>query len=157
MVIKVQPQHLQAIGNHAANTYPEECCGLLLGVVGEGDKQVVEVWPTANGWNEETAAEFSDAATLTKERRYVIAPEEMLRAHRQGRERQLSIIGIFHSHPDGTAVPSECDRALAWPEYSYIIVSVVQGHPSEIRSWCLEANHQFQPEPIIVEQTGSVP
>lgn len=157
MVIRLQPQHLQAIRTHAANTYPEECCGLLLGVVGEGDKQVVEVWPTANHWNEETAAEFSDSATLTKERSYVIAPAEMLRAQRQGRERQLSIIGIFHSHPDAAAVPSECDRALAWPEYSYIIVSVEQGHPSEIRSWCLEANHQFQPEPIIFEMTGSLP
>lgn len=157
MVIRVRSEHLQAIRTHAANTYPEECCGLLLGVVGEGGKKVVEVWPTANGWNKETAAEFSESALLTKERRYVIEAAEMLRAQRQGRERQLSIIGIFHSHPDGAAVPSECDRALAWPEYSYIIVSVEQGQPEEIRSWCLEANRQFQPEPIIFELTGSIP
>jgi proteasome lid subunit RPN8/RPN11 len=67
---------------------------------------------------------------------------------RDGRERNLDIIGIYHSHIDHPAVPSECDRRLAWSSYSYVIVSVVHGKASDLKSWCLDDQHQFQPEPI---------
>jgi proteasome lid subunit RPN8/RPN11 len=74
----------------------------------------------------------------------------MLMAMREARNCSLEIIGIYHSHPDHPAVPSECDRQLAWPQYSYIIVSVAQGYAAESKSWILDDTHQFQPEPIVI-------
>jgi proteasome lid subunit RPN8/RPN11 len=78
-----------------------------------------------------------------------------LRVQKQARDRELDIIGIYHSHPDHPAIPSEFDRAIAWHHYSYIIISVQQGIASDLRSWTLDPHHQFQPEDMItVEEPG---
>lgn len=149
MVLALDSEHLQLIRAHAESTYPNECCGLLLGQITESGKTVVEVWQTENAWGEEAAEELSGDLSLTKERRYVIDPLEMLRSQKQGRDRNLSIIGIYHSHPDHPAIPSECDREYAWSQYSYIIVSVEKGKVRDCRNWILDEAHQFQPEEIV--------
>lgn len=154
MVLKLRSPHFDAIRAHAERTYPDECCGLLLGQIADTDKTVVELWQTENAWSETIAAELCERSHLTKERRYVIEPREMLRAQKQGRDRNLSIIGIYHSHPDSPAIPSECDRAFAWSQYSYIIISVHQGKAADIRNWSLDETHHFQPEEIIEMTEG---
>lgn len=148
MVLKLLTEQLAAIRAHAESTYPEECCGLFLGSIDGGEKTVVEVWPAENVWNAETAAELSAASHLTKERRYVIEPRTLLRAQREARDRQLAVIGFYHSHTDSEAIPSECDREYAWPIYSYLIASVRQGKARGERSWCLDDARYFQPEEI---------
>ena len=154
MTIKLQPQHQQTIFTYAENTYPEECCGIILGHLADNTKTVVEIWPTENAWNAQTAAELPEGkGIITKESRYAIAPRDMLKAQRAARDRTLSIIGIYHSHPNHPAIPSEMDRAIAWAVYSYIIVSVPQGKAADLRSWCLDDTHQFQPEEIIILPT----
>lgn len=161
MVIKVQPHHLQAIQADAQSRYPSECCGLLLGKISGDVKTLVEVLPTENSWDESTAEDFGEitgSAKLgtTRRERYSIAPETLLKVQKQARDRDLDIIGVYHSHPDHPAVPSEFDRAIAWEQYSYIIVSVsgvLAKHPGDIgadlRSWCLDGDRQFQPEKIL--------
>jgi proteasome lid subunit RPN8/RPN11 len=154
-IIQVSPQLLNQICTHAEQAYPNECCGILMGrLAAEERKILVEIIPTENAWNQETADNFELLETnhqrlTTTERRYTIAPEALLKAQKQGRERQLSIIGIYHSHPDNTAIPSEFDRVCAWLGYSYIIVSVQQKKAADIRSWCLDQQHQFISEEII--------
>ncbi|OUL18360.1 hypothetical protein BV378_35260 [Nostoc sp. RF31YmG] len=148
MILQLLPEHLQIIRTHAESTYPKECCGIILGhAINEG-KTVVEVMPTENAWN--TAADDfpDDDKGESQRRRYAIAPQVMLQAQRQARDRSLNIIGIYHSHPDVPAIPSECDRLYAWPEYSYIIVSVQKGKAETLQSWSLNDTHQFQPETI---------
>lgn len=95
-------------------------------------------------------AEFADELPLSKTRRYWIAPETLLKEMKDARAKGLEIIGIYHSHPDHPAVPSECDRHFAWSEYSYIIVSVQHGKAVDTRSWSLDEQHQFQPEPLLM-------
>lgn len=153
MVLKLAAHHLQTILTHAQSTYPEECCGLLLGSIDATDKTVVDVKPTENTWNADMVSE----ANLNKTRRYGIEPAAMLAAMREARDRTLSIIGIYHSHPNSPAVPSECDRQLAWQQYSYVIVSVQAqaisqepGFALDWRSWSLDDQHQFQPEEISI-------
>ncbi len=152
MTINLQNEHLQAIRTHAERVYPNECCGLLLGCLGETQKECVEVWETQNAWEADApeTREFDRTVEnpLTQERRYTIAPEEMLAAQRYCRDRDLTLIGIYHSHPNHPAIPSECDRQLAWPEYSYIIVSVTGGSSGDLRSWQLDGDGQFQSEEI---------
>ncbi|MEM6424660.1 MAG: M67 family metallopeptidase [Cyanobacteria bacterium P01_H01_bin.119] len=152
------------IASHAAQTYPEECCGLLLGVWDSASerRRLRLVVPVDNTWSTEvealeglsdddgaqTAAEFS----LDRRRRYWIAPRTMLKVQREARDRGLNIIGVYHSHPDYPAVPSERDRQLAWSDYSYLIVSVQAGQSVDLKSWYLQDDtQQFVEEAIATE------
>ncbi len=147
----ISSDRLQTITNHAEHSYPRECCGLLLGTQDGETKTVVEVWPAENAWRDEAEEYWPEDNDLTEERRYAIAPELMLKAMKEGRERSLSVIGIYHSHPNNPARPSEFDRLYAWPEYSYIIVSVVGGEAREVLSWSLGDGQQFKRE-VVKEQ-----
>jgi proteasome lid subunit RPN8/RPN11 len=152
-ILKLQSDHLQAMQTHAESTYPEECCGLLLGQLRNDEKILIEVLPTENSWDAEAveafqAVEGSAQLDTTKRTRYSIAPEAMLKAQKDARDRNLNIIGIYHSHTDHPAIPSEFDRAIAWQQYSYVIVSVQQGKACDFKSWSLDDEHQFQPEEI---------
>jgi proteasome lid subunit RPN8/RPN11 len=72
----------------------------------------------------------------------------MLQTQKAARNRNLNIIGIYHSHPNYPAIPSEWDRIYAWPEYSYVILSVQNTQAGELQSWTLDDHHQFQAETI---------
>ena len=147
-VLYLLPQHLQIICTHAQNTYPDECCGLILGHLGREGKTVMEIMSTENAWNSQ-ADDFPGELTVkTIRSRYAIAPPVMLQAQKAARAQDWNIIGIYHSHPDNCATPSECDRRYAWAEYSYIIVSVQNGKAATVKSWILDDHHQFQPETI---------
>lgn len=148
------PAQLSLIKSHAERTYPDECCGLLIGRLEADDRSVVAVQPTENAWGDEPMAGTS-SSSLTKSRRYWIAPEEMLKGMRSARDQGLEIIGIYHSHPDHPAAPSECDRQLAWSTYSYLIVSVPQGKADACSSWRLDDGQQFQPEMIHIVQPAN--
>ena len=154
--IALTPEQILSIRSHGESAYPAECCGLLLGTIAEGVKTLVEVWPAENAWSAEAQNNWPEQTGLTEKRRYAIKPEEMLRAMKHGRDRNFHIIGIYHSHPDCPAVPSECDRTMAWPQYSYIIVSVRQGSSAELRSWSLDAEGNFQPEEIIAVEATQI-
>jgi len=152
-VLKLHSHHLQVIESHAESTYPEECCGLLLGHLSGDTKTLIEILPTQNSWDEEAADAFqgvdsSAEGKSSKRNRFSIAPKVMLEAQKDARDRNLNIIGVYHSHTDHPAIPSEFDRAIAWFQYSYIIVSVRQGSACDLKSWSLDDNHQFQPEEI---------
>jgi proteasome lid subunit RPN8/RPN11 len=146
--LTLHAEHLQAIYAYAERTYPEECCGLLLGTIAADASVVHDVYAVPNAWDTEAANELNENVSFTKTRRYWIAPEDMLAGMREARQRNLDIIGIYHSHPDYPAEPSECDRALAWSQYSYLIVSVEQGAANNHRSWTLNEQHQFEPEAL---------
>lgn len=157
MVLALSAHHIEMLQAHVEQCYPEEGCGLLLGRLQAGNssesKQLAQVWPTDNVWQPEPEVGEADSDRLdhsdfTKARRYWIAAETLFTVQRYARTANLDIIGIYHSHPDHPAVPSECDRRYAWPQYSYIIVSVQQGKAVDLRSWCLDDTHQFQPEVI---------
>ncbi|NET34516.1 MAG: M67 family metallopeptidase [Cyanothece sp. SIO1E1] len=166
MVLKLTSAHLQTIQAHAERIYAEECCGLLIGKLEHESESnlrlLAEIWEVENTWSStisitmaDLSGDSSSSSALDKSRRYWIDPREMLAGQRYARDRNLDIIGVYHSHPDHPAVPSECDRIYAWPQYSYIIVSVQQGKMSDLRSWNLDQNHQFQPEPIYTISTPS--
>ena len=162
VILVIDRACLQEIFYQAQQSYPEECCGLLLGRLVAGDRRQVEaVRAVTNAWDRVAAETLGDTTGLTRHRRYSIAPEEMLAVMREARSQQQDIIGVYHSHPDGVAAPSECDRQLAWAQYSYLIVAV-QGGAVEVavhdcRSWALDTQHQFQPEPIEISQPTPQP
>jgi proteasome lid subunit RPN8/RPN11 len=152
------PALLQEICHHAQQTYPEECCGILLGYLGPtAEKTLIQAIPTRNAWSEATAVELQaqiapsrHAPNLARRDRYWIDPGDLLQAQKLARSRNQQIIGIYHSHPDHEALPSEADRRLAWSTYAYLIVSVHQGSATEALCWQLDENGQFEPEALHV-------
>ncbi len=153
MVLKLSNHHLKAIRQHGESTYPNECCGLLLGKVVNESKTVVEVRATENVWNAEAAQLFSvvEGTRGTNQlSNYTISPQTMLEVQKEVRDRTLQIIGVYHSHPNHPAIASECDRLYAWEQYSYIIVSVMAGKAQELLCWELDSDFNFQAEEIII-------
>lgn len=115
--------------------YPRETCGLLLGR-GDGAGAQVERLHAARNLNAERAHD-----------RYELDPRDFLLADEAARAASLDIVGIWHSHPDHPARPSETDRAAAWEGWSYLIASVTDAGLSELRSWRL-SGERFLEEPV---------
>ena len=125
---------------HGAESYPQECCGALLGTDEEAWREVREVFPLVNRREDSPRNRFS------------ISAEDFRAAEQAGHARGLEVIGWYHSHPDHPALPSEYDREHAWPWYSYVIVSVAEREPRQINSWRLaDDRSRFEPEEIGVE------
>lgn len=111
---------------HGAETYPEECCGGLLGERRNGTVFVRRVERVPNQRTEERG------------RRYTIDPKDYLRLERLAAEEGLAVVGIYHSHPDHPAVPSEFDREHALPYFHYLIMAVHAGRAVDFACWALE-------------------
>ncbi|WP_404787016.1 M67 family metallopeptidase [Altericista sp. CCNU0014] len=159
MVLSLTEAHLQSLRLHAAQAYPEECCGLLLGIhqwrEGVETNAIRQVYATPNTWEQSlTDLDAPEQLAATAHRRYRIDPDAMLQAQRHARTNGWDIIGIYHSHPDAAAVPSEWDRAWAWPQYSYVIISVENGTARDLQSWCLDTHHEFLPERLMVSDVA---
>jgi proteasome lid subunit RPN8/RPN11 len=129
------------IDAHAAQTYPDECCGILLGRESDGARVVERLLPIDNQW---------DAGE--RRRRFLITPQDMLRAEREGRLTGLDVLGFYHSHPDAPARPSEFDREHAWPWYSYLIAGVVKGTVETLTGWQLHDDRAGYDEVEVREQ-----
>ncbi len=86
-----------------------------------------------------------------RQRRYVIDPREILVLEKELRGTGQEILGFYHSHPNHPAEPSEFDRAHAWPWYSYVILSIMDRTPADLRAWSLDdETAAFHPEPLAI-------
>ncbi|WP_204138563.1 M67 family metallopeptidase [Halomicronema sp. CCY15110] len=153
MTLILQPEQIQVMHTEAAQSYPEECCGLLLGVYDARQElaRVTEVLPIKNTWTEAVNPFAEDDRSLpspSKRNRFWIDPQILLHAQRDCRDRGWSIVGIYHSHPDHPAVPSERDRQLAWSGYSYPILSITAEGDVAMQSWRLNGHDHFEVETI---------
>ena len=134
MHLKIPEPQLLAMRRHGARIYPDECCGALLG---PASGVVAEAYPLDNT--------FPD----TQRRRFLVGPDEYRRAEARATETGQQLIGFYHSHPDHPAEPSQFDLEHAWPNMSYVIMSVRQGQPKEVRSWRLKADRSAFEEEFV--------
>jgi len=155
MVLSIKEAQLQAIRQHGAREYPNECCGVILGQVNGARKVAGEIVPLKNLRNDPVRAQellpLVDPAKETERNRFLIDPLDQLRIEKDARGRGLEVLGYYHSHPDHPARPSVYDREHGWPWYSYIIVSVEQGIAKDLTCWVLaEDGGMFLPEAVEV-------
>ena len=150
MMLEIKAEHLQVIKQEAIKFYPHECCGLLVGTKQNDRTSIIEVIPTLNDWENQKQifSQFDNYDDRQCRDTFSIDPLTMLQVQKQAREKKLAIVGIYHSHPDHPAIPSEFDRKFAWQEYSYIIVTVAKKSVTDLRSWILNSDHVFQEESI---------
>jgi len=136
MKLKITTNIVEGISRHVEAAYPEEGAGFLLGVDGE----VREILPLPNAREDEA-----------RHNRFLITPEDYLKAEMKAMELGMDLIGVFHSHPDCPNVPSEYDREWAQPFFSYIISRVDHGKAVSHRSWKLvEDRTKYEEEEIEV-------
>ena len=121
MALALEGGIADAIRQHGAETYPNECCGALIG----RDGQVTATFALPNTTEE------------GPRRRFLVRPDDYRQAEQQAREAGAELLGFYHSHPDHPARPSQYDLDHAWPFFSYIIVSVRAGAPEDMTSWRL--------------------
>jgi proteasome lid subunit RPN8/RPN11 len=110
-----------AIRRHAADAYPNECCGALFG-------------------DEMAITDMLRLPNLTAQgprNRFLVLPTDYQAAEAYAAETGAQLAGFYHSHPDHPARPSQYDLDHAWPFFAYLIVSVREGEPGEMTSWRL--------------------
>ncbi len=114
-MIEIELSPWQAMIIHAERTYPNECCGAMLGHTKSEKKLVTEAIPLENAY------------AGGQGERYELRPADLQRAESEARTRGLDLIGIFHSHPDCDAYFSETDLKNSCPWYSFVVLSVQRG------------------------------
>jgi proteasome lid subunit RPN8/RPN11 len=138
-MLRLAPGDLASIRRHGEETYPQECCGFLIGTGQNGGREVLRVLPARN--------EHADSPR----NRYLVSPEAYLKAEREADAAGLLVVGFYHSHPDAEARPSEFDREHAFPGCSYAILAVPAGSAGELRSWTLSEDRKvFLEEELVV-------
>ncbi len=144
MSLRLSNELLAEIHAHGERAYPEEGAGFMLGTDGD-DRDVTALFPLSNV-REEAA----------RKNRYLFTPQDYMKAELQADRLGLSLIGVFHSHPDHPNRPSEFDREWAQPYFSYVITSVRSGKALESRSWRLvEDRSEFCEEDITLTVKGA--
>ncbi len=143
-MLKLSHSAYDSLRQHGEETYPYECCGVLLGQFDhDGSKTVSRI------------ARCGNTRADSPHNRYHIDPKELIRIQREGRERGVDIVGFYHSHPDHPAHWSTTDLAEAhWFGCSYLITSVEKGAATITNSFELtgsdEADKKFVDEETAV-------
>jgi proteasome lid subunit RPN8/RPN11 len=119
--ISVSPWQIMVA--HAESTYPNECCGVMLGKI-VGDSKSVTI-----------ATRLENVSAGSQAARYELRPEDLLNADKEARRLNLDLIGIYHSHPDCDAYFSETDLKNSCPWYSFVVLSVKNGKFNHANSW----------------------
>ena len=144
LMLKFSRQDYDAIRAHGEETYPHECCGVLLGQFEDHGSRSVT-----------STARCGNTRVDSAHNRYHIDPKELVRIQREGRERGEDIVGFYHSHPDHPAQWSKTDHEEAhWIGCSYVITSVEKGKAAITNSFELtgtdEADKRLQDEKVEV-------
>ena len=122
-MIRIEPGPWTAMVAHARQTYPNECCGAMLGAI-DGDSKLVRV-----------ALPLQNAFAGAQAARYELRPEDLLAADREARTQKLDLVGIYHSHPDCGAYFSQTDLKNSCPWYSFVVLSIQNGEFDHANSW----------------------
>jgi len=139
MALSLQDGIAAAIRAHGVETYPNECCGALIG----RDGLVSGTYALPNTTEE------------GPRRRFLVRPDDYRQAEKRAGELGGELLGFCHSHPDHPARPSQYDLDHAWPFFSYIIVSVRAGVPEDMTSWRLRDDRSaFDPENLTYEHNS---
>ena len=142
-MLAIREAEYQALRRHGEETYPFECCGVLVGRFTGNDRLVEEVVRCGNTRSDRP------------QDRYHIDPKELINAQRQAAGKGLDIVGFYHSHPDHPARWSQTDLAEAhWLGCSYVITAVARGVAQDTNAFVLlgetEDNKRLESEEIRV-------
>lgn len=143
MKLHLSHELLARIEAHGQDRYPEEAAGLILGETNGAERVATEILTMNNTFDQ-----------TERTHRYQIDPLAMIEAEREADDRGLELVGVFHSHPDHPAQPSEFDRTMALPWFVYLITRVQAGRARETRGWQLvEDRGGFEEVPLQLDRS----
>ena len=116
----------KSMQEHALATFPEECCGFMFGSF-KDDMVIVDSIKVVKNNHPDL-----------RSRRFIISPEDYINAEKYADENGLALVGVYHSHPNHPALPSETDRLAAMPGFTYVIYSIMDGKLADVSAWELE-------------------
>ncbi len=138
-VLEINAAAQEVIIADGERSFPDECCGFFFGKEGEERRIITHALEVVN--NKEG----------DKRRRFEIHPSDYMKAEKFSLVNELDFLGVYHSHPNHPAIPSEHDRIVALPFFSYIIISVYEGKLADFRSYRLNEERQFEEEEVVLE------
>jgi proteasome lid subunit RPN8/RPN11 len=143
-MLRIPAKLYDQLRTHGEETYPHECCGILLGKSSDSAITVHQILRAGN------------TRTDSAHNRYNIAPQELIAAQREGRKQGLDIVGFYHSHPDHPAQWSVTDFAEAhWFGCAYVITAVARGTSALTNSFLLsgttEEDKRFDSQAVVIE------
>ena len=134
-MVTVEQAAEKIMNDDGVTAFPDECCGFMFGSEdASGNRIVTQALPINN------------SAVENRKRRFVISPKDYMKGEQYAIANDVQLLGIYHSHPNHPAIPSEHDRVAAQPFFSYVIISVQNGIVDHTRSWLLNDNFQFDEE-----------
>lgn len=136
MKIQINQTAWDVIKKDAEATFPHECCGFLFGHEQKNAREIT------------IATVVDNTRQENRERRFEISAIDYMKAEHYALENHLKLLGVYHSHPQHPAIPSEYDSTHALPYFSYVIVSVIDGKSEAVTSWRLNEQKQFDEEQI---------
>lgn len=134
--LNITAEAFELMQKHAEATYPNECVGFFYGKEDDTIRYIEE------------AREVPNSKEGDQRRRFEVHPKDYMQAERYALENDITLLGVYHSHPEHPAIPSEHDLKVAQPFFSYIIVSVKGGKSVKVRSWQLNNENIFEEEEI---------
>jgi proteasome lid subunit RPN8/RPN11 len=135
-MLHIEQKILQAIVTQV-ETDQEESCGFVFGRELGENRTITKSFAVAN------------ISLVNKQTSFEISSKDYLKAESIASNENLALLGIYHSHPNGSSFPSEQDRLAAQPNLSYIIISVIQKRFAGLRSWQLNPEEEFKEEKIL--------
>lgn len=141
-MIRIEKPAWDKMVAHARSTYPNECCGAMLGVIRNGEKTVKLTLELENAFHGEQGS------------RYELRPEDLLNADREARRRGMDLVGIFHSHPDCKAYFSKTDLKNSCPWYSFVVLSIRGGEFDHANSFLPNADQTMADREQLIHSTS---
>jgi proteasome lid subunit RPN8/RPN11 len=138
MIIYLKREHLEKMINAAKLSFPFECCGFLIGEFENRTKKINNIVRVNNVF-----------AGMKKMNHYLIDPNEQYEVEISSKENGQNVLGIYHSHPDADATPSDYDLKWACYGYSYFILALNKNGVTDSASWVLsECRRMFINEKV---------
>ena len=140
--MQISPAAWEEVRSHALDTYPEECCGALLG----------------KGQHIQAAVRLQNSSARDRRTHFEVRPEELLEATVHARDLRLEILGIYHSHPDRDAYFSGEDLSGSCPWYYHLVVSVAAGVCGQAKCYRAESSQTGAVEmALLIPPTSASP
>jgi len=141
--VRLRRELWDEIARHGEATFPDECCGALLGREEDGVRVVERLVAIENVWDE-----------AERRRRFMIDPRTVMKVEKDAAREGLLVLGYYHSHPDAPARPSEFDREWALPWNTYVIASIRSGRYDTLTGWQLKDDRSGYSEVEVTRGPG---
>jgi proteasome lid subunit RPN8/RPN11 len=144
-IVRIEKEADEVMKTHSIADFPNESCGFMYGFETDSERIISLAKPVVN---------VKDG---DQRRRFEISPLDYMKAEMYALQANLSLLGVYHSHPQHPAIASETDLQSAQPFFSYVIYSVMDGEIADVKSWQLnESGKAFEEEIVTITEPAAL-